>query len=189
MRLTFSVKLLIIFLIVILSYLYALWEKQKFYQHDENYSNTLILKELPTISLTTLDSKKIVVNMNTATQYAGIFVHIWGTWCGPCEKEMPEFLTFAEKNKSRGLKFYLIAVKDDIVKIKKFIKRFPTIPTNVTIAIDHDNQVMDLFGTLKLPETFLFNRVGKHVNKFVGPQEWLQESYFSRLDVWLNLKN
>jgi hypothetical protein len=101
---------------------------------------------------------------------------------------MPAFLIFADKVKSKGIKFYLIAVGDEVANVKKFLKKFPVVPENVVIAIDLDNTIMDLFGTLKVPETFLFNSSGKHVNKFVGPQEWSQESYISRLDFLLNSK-
>jgi hypothetical protein len=102
---------------------------------------------------------------------------------------MPAFLSFAEKAKGKGVKFYLVAVGDDVNNVRKFLKKFPVIPENVVIALDLDNSIMDLFGTLKVPETFLFNSAGKHVNKFVGPQEWSQESYFSRLDFLLNSQN
>ena len=80
----------------------------------------------------------------------------------------------------------LVAVNDEEVKIKKFLKRFPNIPKNVTFALDGQNKVMDLMGTLKVPETFLFSNEGKHINKFIGPQDWLSESYVTRLSFWLN---
>jgi hypothetical protein len=66
------------------------------------------------------------------------------------------------------------------------MSRYP-LPKNVTVVMDNENKVMDLFGTLKVPETFLFDATGKHINKFIGPQEWGQESYQTRLDFWLNL--
>ena len=64
--------------------------------------------------------------------------------------------------------------------------RFPKVTKNVTFAIDKENRVMDLLGTLKVPETFLFNSAGKHINKFIGPQDWMAESYVTRLSFWLN---
>jgi thiol-disulfide isomerase/thioredoxin len=189
MRLSIIYKILVILALVLLTYGYAVWQKQKFSSHDENIAATLVLKELPSIEVYTLDQKKLLVNTGTLAGTKGVFIHLWGTWCGPCEREMPEFLTYAEKVKSKGVKFYLIAVGDELVNVNKFLRKFPVIPENVTIAIDADNKMMDLFGTLKVPETFLFNSSGKHVNKFVGPQEWTQESYFSRLEYWLNAQN
>lgn len=189
MRLSFFSKIAIIILIMALTYLYAVWEKQKYYSHEQDYSASLVLKVLPSFDVNNLDGKKISVNSGSLNGAQGVFIHLWGTWCGPCETEMPAFLSFAEKVKSKGVKFYLIAVGDEVNNVKKFLKKFPTIPENVTIAMDTDNSIMDLFGTLKVPETFLFNSKGLHVNKFVGPQEWSQESYLSRLDFWLSAKN
>jgi thiol-disulfide isomerase/thioredoxin len=189
MRFNFISKILIIFFLVLFTYLYAAWEKKKYYSHDENYSASLVLKELPTFNIYSLDSKKILISPTNVSSSRAVFIHLWGTWCAPCEREMPEFLSFAEKVKSKGVQFYLIAVGDELINVKKFLKKFPVLPENVTIAIDLDNTVMDLFGTLKVPETFLFNSNGKHINKFVGPQEWSQESYVSRLDSWLSVKN
>jgi cytochrome c biogenesis protein CcmG/thiol:disulfide interchange protein DsbE len=101
---------------------------------------------------------------------------------------MPEFLKYAESVKGKGVKFLLIAVNDEETKIKKFMGRY-SIPQNVAIVMDKENTVMDLFGTLKVPESFLFDNNGKHINKFIGPQEWLQDSFKTRLDFWLNMQN
>jgi hypothetical protein len=101
---------------------------------------------------------------------------------------MPEFLAYAKSVQDKGIKFYLVAVNDEEVKIKKFIGRF-VLPANVQIMFDKENVVMDLFGTLKVPETFLFDSTGKHINKFIGPQDWGQSSYKDRLDFWLNIQN
>ncbi len=189
MRLNFITKIAIILSIIVLTYLYAAWEKQKYYSHQTDYTASLVLKDLPSFTVYDLATNKIQINPAEISSSRGVFIHIWGTWCGPCESEMPVFLAYAEKVKSKGVKFYLIAVGDELNNVKKFLKKFPVLPENVTIAIDMDNKVMDLFGTLKVPETFLFNSQGKHLNKFVGPQEWSQDSYFTRLDYWLSSKN
>jgi thiol-disulfide isomerase/thioredoxin len=182
-------KISLIVLLIVATFLYAVWEKEKYSSHEDNSSASLVLKQLPSFNAYTLDNQKFSINAAGIGATKGVFVHLWGTWCGPCEQEMPQFLAYAENVKSKGIKFYLIAVGDEPNNVKKFLRKFPTIPENVTIALDLDNTVMDLFGTLKVPETFLFNSKGKHVNKFVGPQAWTQESYISRLDVWLNTKN
>ena len=189
MKFSFITKITLIVSVMLLAYGYAVWERQKYYSHNDDYTSSLVLKDLPTFSTYTLDSKKILISPDSLKDSSAVFIHLWGTWCAPCEREMPEFLAYAEKAKSKGIKFYLIAVGDEINSVNKFLKKFPVIPDNVTIAIDLDNTVMDLFGTLKVPETFLFNSKGKHSNKFIGPQEWSQDSYFSRLDFWLSAKN
>lgn len=184
---SFFTKLIFIFAALALTFLYAHYEKKKYYSSGLSETE-LVLKILPDFNSIEIPSGKVVNTNEFLKGNNGLFVHIWGTWCAPCEKEMPDFLKFAESVQAKGVKFLLVAVNDEEVKIKKFMGRF-TLPSNVTVVWDKDNKALDLFGTLKVPESFLFDSKGKHINKFVGPQEWAQESYQSRLDFWLNLGN
>lgn len=185
MRFNIFTKFLIIFALLFLTYLYANYERQKYFT-DDSAENIHVLKELPNLSVVAVGSNERIQAHEFVKGSKGVFVHVWGTWCAPCEKEMPEFLGYAEKLKDTGIKFLLIAVNDDMMKIKKFLSRFPNIPSNVTYALDQENKVMDQLGTLKVPETFLFNKDGKHINKFIGPQDWMADSYVTRLNFWLN---
>ncbi len=171
-----------------MTYLYAQYEKRKYYSYDESMSNEFTLKKLPSFTSAEVASSKSINSYDFLKGSNGLFVHIWGTWCGPCEKEMPDFLKYAEFAKRKGVKFLLVAVNDDTIKVKKFLARYK-LPDNVLVVIDSENKVMDLFGTLKVPETFLFDSSGKHINKFMGPQEWGQESYQTRLDFWIKSQN
>lgn len=184
---SFGTKLFLIFLLLLLTYFYAQYEKKQYYSADTN-SDELVLKKLPDFNTVEISSGKLVNSYEFLKGSTGVYVHIWGTWCAPCEKEMPEFLKYAQSVQDRGIKFLLVAVNDEEIKIKKFMGRFE-IPKNVTVVMDKENKVMDHFGTLKVPESFLFDNTGKHINKFIGPQEWLQESYQSRLNFWLKLEN
>ena len=171
-----------------MTYFYAQYQRKKYYSGGNSYSSDLALKRLPNFNSFDVNSGKIINSEEFLRGATGVFVHIWGTWCGPCEREMPQFLAYARTVQSKGVKFLLVAVNDEEVKIKKFMERF-SIPSNVIIVIDKENTIMDLFGTLKVPESFLFDSTGKHINKFIGPQEWSQSSYVDRLDFWLNMQN
>jgi thiol-disulfide isomerase/thioredoxin len=186
MRLNFFQKLLLIFALLALTFLYAHYERKKYYGSDALQASTPVLKSLPEFSVINVSNGEVIRSMDYFKGSVGGFIHIWGTWCGPCEKEMPEFLSYAAKLESRGVKFLLIAVNDEEAKIKKFLGRFPNVSKNVTFVMDKENRVMDLLGTLKVPETFLFNSAGKHINKFIGPQDWMAESYETRLSFWLD---
>lgn len=185
---SFFSKLILIFSILALTYLYAKYERNKYYSSSDIASNEFFLKQLPIFNSTEVATGKQINSDEFLKGASGLFIHIWGSWCAPCEKEMPDFLKYAESVRGKGVKFLLVAVNDDEIGIKKFMSRF-NLPSNVALVQDKQNIVMDLFGTLKVPETFLFDATGKHINKFIGPQEWLQESYKTRLDFWLNTQN
>ena len=186
---SFLFKILIILLLIGSVFIYAKYQRNLYYSSDLSQENTYTLKKVPNFEVTVIPTNKVINSINLLKSSNGLFVHIWGTWCGPCEKEMPELLKYAEAVKEKGIKFLFIAVNDDEQKVKKFLSHFSEIPSNVTIALDKENKIMDLFGTLKVPETFLFNSSGRHINKFIGPQEWSQDSYISRIDYWLNPSN
>lgn len=189
MKLNFFHKVLLIAALLGLTFIYAQYERKQFYGRSDGAIDAPVLKELPAFQVNDVASNEIIKSNEFAASSKGTFVHIWGTWCAPCEKEMPEFLSYAAKVEPVGVKFLLVAVNDEEMKIKKFLTRFPNIPKNVTFAIDKDNRVMDQLGTLKVPETFLFASNGKHINKFIGPQDWMAESYVTRLNFWLNGEN
>ena len=57
-------------------------------------------------------------------------------------------------------------------KIKKFLKTIPAISANIILTMDEKGISQNQMGTVKVPETYLFNKQGKHIKKFVGPQNW-----------------
>lgn len=183
MKLHFLHKLLIIAVVLGFTFVYSYYERNKFYNNER--SQEYVLKELPDFNVKNIGVDTFINSKAHAATGTGLFVHLWGTWCAPCETEMPDFLEYAQKVEEKGVRFLLVAVNDEEVKIQKFLKRFPNIPKNVTFVIDHENRVLDLLGTLKVPETFLFSPTGKHINKFIGPQEWRSPSYVTRLNFWL----
>ncbi len=178
-------KIIFIFSLLSLTYLYATYEKNKFVKMDEESTGAPVLKTMPAFTVEEHLTDIKITPENFVGKVRGTFFHIWGSWCGPCEAEMPEFLSYARKLEDQGVRFLLVAVNDTPDAVTKFMKRFGDLPKNVQIAIDRDNRVMETFGTFKVPETFLFDKQGKNVNKFVGPQDWQAESYVTRLSIWL----
>ena len=117
-----------------------------------------------------------------------LFVHFWATWCAPCEIEFPELVELINILKSNSkVKFVLVAVNDDIVKVKKFLAKYKLdyqkIQQQLLILEDKGTEY-NKFGTYKLPETLLFDSEKKTVRKFTGQQAWSQRylvDYFNSL--------
>lgn len=185
MKMSFFSKLAIIFGLLGLTYLYSTYERNKFVRMDEENLGAPVLKTLPNFNLEIFPSAAPLASADLLGKGRGFYFHIWGSWCGPCEEEMPQFLDYARKLTNEGVSFLLVAVNDKPEDVAKFMKRFGQLPPNVTIAIDKENKIMEKFGTFKVPETFLFDKQGKNVNKFVGPQDWMADSYVTRLNTWL----
>jgi len=109
MKLNFFQKVLLIVALLGLTYLYASYERKVFYGSSADNSAP-VLKVLPDFNVTVVESNQVIKSNDFLAGSAGAFVHIWGTWCAPCEKEMPEFLSYAAKVQDTGVKFLLVAV-------------------------------------------------------------------------------
>ena len=181
-------KISLITLLIGITFIYGLYERNKFIKMDEENLSSPVLKTMPDFNLVSFPDSQPVSSNDFRGKYRGLFLHIWGSWCGPCEEEMPQFLKYARKIENEGVYFLLVAVNDSPEKVDKFMKRYGQLPKNLSIALDVNNKFMETFGTFKVPETFLFDSQSKNVNKFVGPQDWLAPSYVTRLNTWLGEK-
>lgn len=184
----FSMKISVVALIIAMTLGYSIIKKR---QVDKltNTENNLILKELPRFEVPALDGGFVSSRNLFSDGSRAALVHFWGTWCGPCEAELPEFIEFVRKNKDKGVKALLLAVQDDDVAIKKYLKRFGKLPENIVLAHDKEGKSMITFGTVKVPETYLFAANGKNLNKFVGPQTWSLQAIQNRLEFYLSSIN
>jgi len=177
---TLSSKTLIITLVLGLTLAYSLFEKKKFEGMMSAGDTSPILKMMPDFHLTSFKDK-VSLSKEYFKSSDASFVHFWGTWCAPCEAEFPEFLKFAEKFEKDNIKFLLLAIKDNDKKIKKFLKRFGKLPSNVVVAHDKSGASMPQFGTVRVPETYLFDSNFVNIKKFEGPQPWGIESFYPRI--------
>jgi cytochrome c biogenesis protein CcmG/thiol:disulfide interchange protein DsbE len=185
----FTFKLAIIALILASTLAYSIVQKRKIDSLTSS-ENNLILKKLPEFSFPAVkgsENSKVVTSDNVfSSDYEAVLIHFWGTWCAPCEAELPDFLNFVKYYKDKKVRAVLLAVQDDDIKINKFLKRFGKLPDNVAVVHDKSGKSMLNFGTVKVPETYLFSKTGKNLNKYIGPQDWNHKSNKDRMDFYLN---
>ena len=179
-----STKISVIGLILGITLAYSLYYKRQ-YRHFFESGSGPVLKTMPDFSLPSLSSEKeLTAESLFADGRKFAMVHFWATWCAPCEAELPEFIALAKKFEK--ITFALIAVNDEEVKINKFFKRFGKLPPNIHLAHDEEGKVSARFGSIKLPETYLFTlKNWRHINKYIGPQEWGRKSMEIRLKFYL----
>lgn len=106
----------------------------------------------------------------TLSQLRGkpVLLNFWASWCGPCVQEMPSLV---ELQKQLGGKATVLAVSvdSDDSAYKQFIRDH-----NVDLLTVRDpRQVSNsLYGTFKFPETYVIDKDGKIVRKFIGAIDW-----------------
>lgn len=118
-----------------------------------------------------------------------VVVHYWGTWCAPCEAELPELLSFIKRFEGRSeVKFLLVAVNDEVVKVQKHLKGLVA-PRNVIWLLDNKNIHRDNYGTTRVPETYVFSSDKTTLRKYLGPQEWNKTMFFQTFDEFIQISS
>ncbi|GBE37062.1 thiol-disulfide oxidoreductase ResA [bacterium BMS3Bbin07] len=111
-----------------------------------------------------------------------ILLNFWATWCPPCISEIPKLnnlrKAYADKN------FEIIAVSTDrsLSTIKKFIRKHP-----VSFVVLHDSsiKVSRKYNVFSIPTTFLIDKKGKIVEKFLGEYDWNSPEIRKKIDELL----
>ncbi|QED48478.1 thiol-disulfide oxidoreductase ResA [Cytobacillus dafuensis] len=95
----------------------------------------------------------------------GVFLNFWGTWCKPCEREMPYMNNQYKQFKDKGVTILAVNVGESELAIQKFADRhgleFP-------ILKDPDGQVMTAYKIGPLPATYMIDKEGKIVKYHTG---------------------
>ncbi len=181
-------RILIIGATLLVAFFYAYWSYESVQVHRSSIGGDigtpnegLVLKQLPDTSFKSLDGEeKALREIAKNAKEKNLYIHFWGTWCAPCEAEFPELLKFIQGTDSSKNKFLLVAINDEVPKIKKFLERYNSILSklNTEVLIDNDGRYFERFGTAKVPETYVFTTKDlKSIEKFTGPQNWLGDYY------------
>jgi len=117
----------------------------------------------PDFVLTSFDGQRIQLS-----DYRGriVVLNFWATWCPPCREEAPVLQRAAERLESAGVTILGIDVWDDQAAAIEFLNE-----TGVTYpnAEDTTRLIPVEFGVTGLPETFVIDRQGVLVRRWVGP--------------------
>ncbi|GGA61024.1 thiol-disulfide oxidoreductase ResA [Ornithinibacillus halotolerans] len=95
----------------------------------------------------------------------GVMLNFWGTWCEPCEAEMPYMQELYPEYKVKGVEIIAVSLDATEFVIHKFIDKH-----QLTFPIPHDtkDQVRDLYKIGPIPSTFFISPEGVIVEKVEG---------------------
>ena len=95
-------------------------------------------------------------------------INVWATWCGPCVKEFPAFVTMHRMYRGRDFEFISISADDpsNKEKVLKFLKKQQASNTNYLFSVDDKYKLIDIIDPKwqgALPYTMLIEPGGKIV--------------------------
>jgi peroxiredoxin len=115
-----------------------------------------------------------------------VMVHFWATWCPPCVEEIP---TLDRLYRSMtGKDFVMLAVNEDESGAGPVASFLQQNKLSLPVLLDPGSNVARLYGTYKLPETYIVDRQGVVRYKAIGPRDWADPSSIQVLQNIIEVK-
>jgi cytochrome c biogenesis protein CcmG, thiol:disulfide interchange protein DsbE len=116
----------------------------------------------PMFAVTTDRGAKI-----TPADFGGkvLVLNFWASWCQPCVQEEPSLDEFQKMLGNSGVVVLGISVDHNEQQYRNFLQKFQ--PSFQTVR-DPDEDINTRYGTYKFPESYIIDRNGRVVRKFVG---------------------
>ena len=94
-----------------------------------------------------------------------VLLNFWGTWCGPCRREMPEFQKAYEAWGPRGFEILAIAYNDSEAAMADFRDEFGL---SFTLALDDSGEINDAYAIQTRPSSYLLGKDGLILARHFG---------------------
>jgi thiol-disulfide isomerase/thioredoxin len=97
-----------------------------------------------------------------------VVLNFWATWCVPCVMELPSLMEL--QRRFPQITVLAISQDDDPAVYRQFL-----LDNHVDLLVlrDPSARIPHLYGTVKIPETYIIDRNGILRRKFVSAQDWI----------------
>ncbi|MBB6449674.1 peroxiredoxin [Geomicrobium halophilum] len=118
--------------------------------------------QAPNFTLINMDGERVEL---ADYEGQGVFLNFWGTYCPPCEEEMPYMEDQHQAYLDDDVEILAVNVGESELTIDRFAERLQlTFP----ILMDENGDVMDHYGVGQLPATYMIDENGEVVHIRVG---------------------
>jgi peroxiredoxin len=116
-----------------------------------------------------------------------LFVNFWATWCAPCREEAPALQALYGRMRGEGFEVLAISIDDAgaVEKVQTFVQQ---LALDFPILLDPEQRVYRAYQAYGVPETFLIDKQGRVVERFIGPKNWGDARYERAIRQLLQLE-
>jgi len=107
-----------------------------------------------------------------------VLLNFWATWCKPCEDEMPAMENLYRALGSRDFELVAVSVDEDRGTVEEFVGR---LGLSFPILLDPEKRVSNAYQSHRFPESYLIDRDGVLVARYIGPRDWDSPAYLDRI--------
>ena len=161
-------------IVIIAIFILMRWETQLVYE-DEPVTEESIFA--PNFTLQGLDGKSVSLD-----DYKGkvVLLNIWATWCPPCIAEAPSLEELNNRFKDDDFKLLTVSIDEDgenviIPFMEKNKLSFP-------VLVDPEGSIMELYGAIGVPESFIIRKDGIVDGKIEGAIDWMSQEVIDYID-------
>jgi peroxiredoxin len=107
----------------------------------------------------------------TLSDYRGkvVVLNFWATWCPPCLEETPSLVQLQNRLRDKGVVVLGVSWDADPDAYHKFLSNHKI--DFITVR-DPEQTSSRLYGTQKIPETYIIDRKGIVRRKFISDVDW-----------------
>lgn len=102
-----------------------------------------------------------------------VILNVWATWCAPCRKELPALQILAERLDPAAFAVIGVSIDDNAVLVREYLNQ---IGIEFPHLFDRGGEVARrLLAVDSLPQTLVFDRQGRLVERALGIRPWDQD--------------
>lgn len=98
-----------------------------------------------------------------------VVLNFWETSCAPCIEETPSLAQLQRRMRDKGVVVLGVSWDEDADTYHKFLKYYNI--DFVTVRAG-DAKIGNMYGTVKIPETYIIDRNGMIRRKFISSVDW-----------------
>ncbi|MDH3891929.1 MAG: TlpA family protein disulfide reductase [candidate division Zixibacteria bacterium] len=138
---------------------------------DQKTTTTPVATESkpPVVQFAAYDIKGKLHNSDEWIGKQPTVINVWGTWCPPCRREIPDLVLLNAEFEKKGVALLGLAVRDTPQKVEKYAAQNKM---SWPMMMGENQHLYTLGVTTGVPTTIFYNREGKEVQRFVGPRNY-----------------